>query len=59
MAQFSRPDSDASIGNFEDELGGTSNIFNSIDEVSPDDNDFITFFYFQHYPESLFIINND
>ena len=42
MAQFARPDADALIGAWEDELGGTSDIFNSIDEVSPNDSDYIT-----------------
>ncbi len=42
MAQFARPNADASIGAYEDELGGTSDIFNSIDEASPNDSDFIT-----------------
>lgn len=42
MAQFGRPNADASIGNWEDELGGTSDIFNSIDESSPNDSDYIT-----------------
>lgn len=42
MAQFGRPSTDTTIGNWEDELGGTSAIFNSINETSPDDGDFIT-----------------
>ncbi len=39
--QFGRPDADQSIGSWEDEVGGTTNIYQSIDEVIPDDTDFI------------------
>ena len=42
MAQFGRPSVDTTIGNWEDELGGTADIFNSINETSPNDSDFIT-----------------
>jgi len=42
MAQFGRPNADTTIGAYEDELGGTVDIFNSIDESSPSDSDFIT-----------------
>ena len=42
MAQFGRPDADTHIGAYEDELGGTSDIFEAIDEVSPSDSDYIT-----------------
>ena len=42
MAQFGRPSADTTIGNYEDELGGTTDIFQSIDETSPSDSDFIT-----------------
>lgn len=41
MAQFARPDQDTTIGNFTDQSGGTTNIFQSIDEVSATDTDFI------------------
>ncbi len=42
MAQFGRPSADTTIGAWEDELGGTADIFNSINETSPNDSDFIT-----------------
>ncbi len=42
MAQFGRPSADTTIGAWEDELGGTASIFQSIDETSPNDSDFIT-----------------
>lgn len=42
MPQFARPNSDALIGNFTDDAGGTTNIFGAIDEQSsPNDADFI------------------
>ncbi len=41
MAQFSRPDADTTIGNYSDQAGGTTSIFQSIDEVSPDDANYI------------------
>jgi hypothetical protein len=41
MAQFARPDQDTTIGNFQDNGGGTTNIFGTIDEASPSDSDFI------------------
>lgn len=41
MPQFARPDADITIGNFTDEAGGTVDIFQSIDEATPDDADFI------------------
>src|SRR5688572_6700240 len=41
MAQFARPDADTTIGNFSDAGGGTTNIFQSIDEVSPSDADYV------------------
>lgn len=41
MPQFERPDADTTIGNYQDQGGGTTNIFQSIDEVSPSDADFI------------------
>ena len=41
MAQFARPDADTTLGNFEDDGGGTTDIFSTIDEVTPDDGDYI------------------
>jgi hypothetical protein len=42
MAQFARPDADTNNpGSFTDQGGGSSNIFNSIDEASPSDADYI------------------
>jgi hypothetical protein len=41
MTQFARPDADQLIGNFSDEGGGTTDIFQSIDELSPNDTDYI------------------
>jgi hypothetical protein len=41
MPQFARPDADTTISNFTDSGGGTTNIFQSIDESSPNDSDFI------------------
>lgn len=41
MAQFARPDQDTTIGNFTDQVGGTTNIFSSIDETSANDTDYI------------------
>lgn len=41
MAQFARPDNDDSIGVYTDEGAGTTNIFQSIDETSFSDSDFI------------------
>src|SRR3990167_1170344 len=41
MAQFARPDADTLIGNFTDQVGGVTNIFQTIDEVSEDDADYI------------------
>lgn len=41
MPQFSRPDADTTLGNYSDQAGGTTNIFQSIDEASADDGDFI------------------
>jgi len=42
MSQFGRPSTDAHIGNWEDQLGGTSLIYQAIDEVSPSDSDYVT-----------------
>lgn len=41
MAQFARPDADTTIGNFQDQAGGTTNIFQGIDEVGASDADYI------------------
>lgn len=41
MPQFARPDADTTLGNYTDQGGGTTNIFQTIDEVSPSDADFI------------------
>jgi len=41
MAQFARPDADTVIGEFTDEAAGTTSIFQSIDEVTPEDVGFI------------------
>jgi hypothetical protein len=41
MAQFARPDNDDSIGSWTDDAGGTTNIFQAIDEVSPNDTDYV------------------
>lgn len=41
MTQYLRPEADTYIGNYEDELGGTSDIFESINEVSAGDADYV------------------
>lgn len=41
MPQFERPDADTVIGNYKDQADGTTNIFNSIDEASASDADYI------------------
>lgn len=41
MTQFQRPNADTLIGNYEDEGGGVSDIFQSINEESPSDVDYI------------------
>ncbi len=41
MPQYARPDADTTIGNFQDDGGGTTNIFGTIDESSPSDTDYI------------------
>lgn len=41
MAQFARPNADTTLGNYTDEGGGTTDIFQSIDEASAGDADFI------------------
>ena len=37
MPQFARPDADVNIGNWTDESGGVSNLFQKINESIPDD----------------------
>jgi hypothetical protein len=39
--QVLSPDADVTIGSWTDELGGTTNIYQSIDEVEPNDADFV------------------
>jgi hypothetical protein len=41
MAQFGRPSTDTSIGTFTDQAAGTTNIYTTIDEVSPSDADYV------------------
>lgn len=41
MAQFARPDNDDSIGSYVDDGGGTTNIYQAIDETTASDTDFI------------------
>jgi len=41
MAQFGRPSVDTYIGGYKDQADGTTNIWNSIDEVSYSDADYI------------------
>lgn len=41
MPQFARPDADTTLGNFQDQAGGTTSIFGSIDEATANDADFI------------------
>jgi hypothetical protein len=41
MAQFARPSVDSSIGGYKDQADGTTNIYASTDEVSPNDADYI------------------
>lgn len=41
MAQFARPDADTLIGNYVNEADGVTNIFQSIDEASANDADYI------------------
>lgn len=41
MPQFERPDADTTLGNFSDQAGGTTNIFQAIDEAALDDADYI------------------
>lgn len=41
MPQFGRPIADTVIGAYTDEAGGTANIFEGIDEVTPEDVEFV------------------
>ena len=41
MTQYLRPNADTYIGNYEDQAAGTTNIYQSIDEVSPSDADYV------------------
>ena len=41
MAQFARPDGDQSVGNWTTDGGGTTNLYQSIDEASPNDSDYV------------------
>ena len=41
MAQFARPDADTTLGNFSDDVGGVTNIFQAIDESAASDTDYI------------------
>jgi hypothetical protein len=41
MAQFARPDADTTIGNYKDAADGVANIFQSIDESSVNDADYV------------------
>lgn len=41
MPQFGRPSADTSIGTYTDQVGGTTNIYTTIDETSPSDADYI------------------
>ena len=41
MSPYARPDTDTHVGNYEDEAAGTTDIYESIDETSPSDVDYI------------------
>lgn len=41
MAQFARPDADTTLGNYQEDDGTTTDIFDQIDEASADDADYI------------------
>lgn len=41
MPQYARPDQDTTIGTYTDHAGGTTDIFQAIDEASANDSDFI------------------
>jgi len=41
MPQFARPDADTTLGNYQNQAGGTTNIFQAIDESTASDADYI------------------
>lgn len=41
MTDYGRPDSDGYVGNYEDQDGGTTDLYQAIDEVTPSDADHI------------------
>lgn len=41
MPQYARPSTDTYRGNYTDQVGGTSNIYQAIDEIVADDADFV------------------
>lgn len=41
MPQYARPDADTTLGNFQEDDGTTTNIFDQIDESAADDADYI------------------
>ena len=41
MPQFARPSADTTVGNWQTHTGGTTNLYTTIDEVTPDDTDYI------------------
>ena len=41
MAQFARPDTDTTVGNYTDEAAGTTTIYTHIDETTANDTDYI------------------
>ena len=41
MSQFARPSTDTTLGSYTDQVGGGTNIFETIDEVAADDGDYI------------------
>jgi hypothetical protein len=41
MAQFARPSADTLIGGYKDQADGTTNIYATIDEASPNDADYV------------------
>jgi len=41
MPQYARPDADTTLGNYQEDDGTTTDIFDQIDEVSADDADYI------------------
>lgn len=42
MTQYARPNADTYLGNYEDQDGATTDIFEAIDEVTASDSDWIT-----------------